>query len=70
MQKMYLWYFYFLYVILFDFCKVPLSVQILEKIFTSKISLLLLILLWFRYNCSCLKFGKVDIGRYGEVSKR
>ncbi|PWA30764.1 thioredoxin-related transmembrane protein 2-B [Gambusia affinis] len=23
-----------------------------------------------KYNCSCLKFGKVDIGRYGEVSKR
>lgn len=23
-----------------------------------------------RYNCAGLKFGKVDIGRYGEVSKR
>uniref|UniRef100_A0A3B5LVR0 Thioredoxin domain-containing protein n=1 Tax=Xiphophorus couchianus TaxID=32473 RepID=A0A3B5LVR0_9TELE len=23
-----------------------------------------------KYNCSGLKFGKVDIGRYGEVSKR
>ncbi len=24
----------------------------------------------FRYNCAGLKFGKVDIGRYGEVSKK
>lgn len=26
--------------------------------------------LWNRYNCAGLKFGKVDIGRYGEVSKK
>lgn len=26
--------------------------------------------LHFRYNCAGLKFGKVDIGRYGEVSKK
>lgn len=24
----------------------------------------------YRYNCTGLKFGKVDIGRYGEVSKK
>lgn len=26
--------------------------------------------LWCRYNCPGLKFAKVDIGRYGEVSKK